>query len=51
MDNKLKDFLNRNNCFFIHYASDGFYNGSSPAPKTPTANREQPLTVYYSAMI
>ena len=33
MDNKLKDFLNRNNCFFIHYASDGFYNGSSPAPK------------------
>lgn len=33
MDNKLKDFLNRNNCFFIHYASDGFYNGSSPAPR------------------
>jgi hypothetical protein len=33
MDNKLEQFLNSNNCYFIHYASDGFYNGSSPAPK------------------
>lgn len=33
MDKKLQDFLNKNNYFFIHYASDGFYNGSSPAPK------------------
>ena len=33
MDNKLQNFLNSDNCFFIHYASDGFYNGSSPAPK------------------
>ena len=33
MDNKLQDFLNRDDCYFIHYASDGFYNGSSPAPR------------------
>ena len=33
MDKKLEDFLNRDDCFFIHYASSGFYNGSSPAPK------------------
>ena len=33
MDSKLKDFLNRDDCFFIHYASNGFYNGSNPAPK------------------
>ena len=33
MDNKLKDFINREDCYFIHYASNGFYNGSSPAPK------------------
>ena len=33
MDNKLLDFINRDDCYFIHYASNGFYNGSSPAPK------------------
>ena len=33
MDNKLQDLLNRDDCYFIHYASNGFYNGSSPAPK------------------
>lgn len=33
MDNKLEDFLNRDDCYFIHYASSGFYSGSSPAPK------------------
>ena len=33
MDNKLQDLLNRDDCFLIHYASNGFYNGSSPAPK------------------
>lgn len=33
MDNKLEQFLNSSDCYFIHYASDGFYNGSSPAPK------------------
>lgn len=33
MDNKLQDFMNKNNCFFIHYASDGFYSGSAPAPR------------------
>ena len=33
MDDKLQDFINSNDCYFIHYASDGFYNGSSPAPK------------------
>lgn len=33
MDNKLKEFIDRDNCYFIHYASDGFYNGYSPAPK------------------
>lgn len=33
MDKKLQDLLNKNNCFFIHYASDGFYNGLSPAPQ------------------
>ena len=33
MDNKLQDFINKEDCYFIHYASNGFYNGSSPAPK------------------
>ena len=33
MDNKLQDFINREDCYFIHYASNGFYSGSSPAPK------------------
>ena len=33
MDKKLQDFINRDDCYFIHYASDGFYNGSSPAPR------------------
>ncbi len=33
MDNKLKDFINREDCYFIHYASNGFYSGSSLAPK------------------
>ena len=33
MDNKLRNFIDKDDCFFIHYASDGFYNGSSPAPK------------------
>ncbi len=33
MDNKLEDFLNKKDYYFIHYASEGFYNGSSPAPK------------------
>ena len=33
MDNKLEDFLNNKDYYFIHYACDGFYNGSSPAPK------------------
>ena len=33
MDNKLQDLLNSDDCYFIHYASNGFFNGSSPAPK------------------
>ena len=33
MDNKLQELLNRDDCYFIHYASNGFFNGSSPAPK------------------
>lgn len=33
MDNKLQDFINREDCYFIHYASNGFDSGSSPAPK------------------
>lgn len=33
MDKTLEKFLEKDNCFFIHYASGGFYNGSSPAPK------------------
>ncbi len=33
MDKKLENFLEKDNCFFIHYASSGFYNGSSPAPR------------------
>ena len=33
MDNKLKDFINREDCYFIHYASNGFYSGSILAPK------------------
>lgn len=32
MDNKLEQLLNRDDCYFIHYASNGFYSGSSPAP-------------------
>ena len=32
MDKKLQELLNRDDCYFIHYASNGFYNGSSPAP-------------------
>ncbi len=28
-----KTFLNNMDYYFIHYASEGFYNGSSPAPK------------------
>lgn len=33
MDNQLQDFINNDNCYCIHYASDGFYSGSSPAPR------------------
>lgn len=33
MDNKLQDFINNDNCYFIHYACDGFYSGSCPAPR------------------
>lgn len=33
MDSKLQELLNRDDCYFIHYASNGFYNGSGPAPK------------------
>lgn len=33
MDNKLENLLKNNNCYFIHYASDGFYSGLSPAPR------------------
>ncbi|MEE3350187.1 MAG: hypothetical protein VZR09_09130 [Candidatus Gastranaerophilaceae bacterium] len=33
MDNKLQNLLNRDDCYFIHYASSGFYNGLSSAPK------------------
>ena len=33
MDNKLQNLLNRDDCYFIHYASNGFYNGSGSAPK------------------
>lgn len=33
MDNKLQDFINRDDCYFIHYASNGFYNGTGSAPK------------------
>lgn len=33
MDNRLKEFLNRDNCYFIHYASDGFYAGNGSASK------------------
>ena len=33
MDKKLQNFIERDDCFFIHYASDGFFNGSNPAPK------------------
>lgn len=32
MDNKLQELLNKDDCYFIHYASNGFFNGSSPAP-------------------
>ena len=33
MDSKLENLLKNKNCFFIHYASDGFYNGMTPAPR------------------
>jgi hypothetical protein len=33
MDSKLEAFINQDECYFIHYASNGFYNGTSPAPK------------------
>ena len=33
MNNKLQELLNKDDCYFIHYASNGFYNGSRPAPK------------------
>ena len=33
MDKKLEQLINNENTYFIHYASNGFYNGSSPAPK------------------
>ena len=33
MDNKLKEFLENNNCYLIHYACDGFYAGYGSAPK------------------
>lgn len=33
MDKKLNDFINRDDSYFIHYASEGFYNGSNPAPR------------------
>ncbi len=33
MDKKLEQLINNENTYFIHYASSGFYNGSSPAPR------------------
>jgi len=33
MDKKLQNLIQNENCFFIHYASDGFYSGFSPAPR------------------
>ena len=33
MDEKLEKMLNDKDCYFIHYSSDGFYNGTSPAPR------------------
>ena len=33
MDNRLENLLKNKNCYFIHYASDGFYNGMTPAPR------------------
>ena len=33
MDNRLEKLLKNKDCFFIHYASDGFYNGITPAPR------------------
>ena len=33
MDKKLEQLINNENTYFIHYASNGFYNGSNPAPK------------------
>ena len=33
MDKKLEQLINNDSTYFIHYASNGFYNGSSPAPK------------------
>lgn len=33
MDNRLENLLKNDDCYFIHYASDGFYSGLSPAPR------------------
>ena len=33
MDNRLENLLKNKDCYFIHYASDGFYSGLSPAPR------------------
>ncbi|MBR6126119.1 hypothetical protein IKQ21_00375 [bacterium] len=33
MDNRLENLLKNKNCYFIHYASDGFYNGMTPTPR------------------
>ena len=38
MDNKLEQLLNKDDCYFIHYASNGFFNGSSPIPKISCIN-------------
>lgn len=33
MDKRLENLLKNKNYYFIHYASDGFYNGMTPAPR------------------
>lgn len=33
MDSKLQQFIEKDNCYFIHYANDGFYSGTCPAPR------------------
>ena len=33
MDNRLENLLKNKKCYFIHYASDGFYNGMTPAQR------------------